>query len=188
MIVRVVYMVSVRVLGWLALLSHRRSGLIVEVLVLRHQLSVLRRQVTKPRPPWPDRAILSALCRLLPRELLPHRLVTLGTCWPGIAASSPEMDLPSSNGTPSNRRQTPRVGHPYRAGEPPMGTSRCARRSGQLGHHIGVSTIRRILAATRIGPALRGIDTSWRSFLRAQVTPISSTWTPSACAGSTCCS
>jgi hypothetical protein len=79
MIVRVVYLAAVRVLGWLALLSHRRSGLIVEVLVLRHELSVLRRQVTKPRPSWPDRAILSALCQLLPRQLLPHRLVTPAT-------------------------------------------------------------------------------------------------------------
>jgi hypothetical protein len=50
MVVRVVYLVAVRVLGWLALLSHRRSGLIVEVLVLRHELSLRRRQVSKPRP------------------------------------------------------------------------------------------------------------------------------------------
>jgi hypothetical protein len=79
MIVRVVYMIAVRVLGWLAPLSHRRSGLIVEVLVLRHELAVLRRQVTKPRPSWPDRAILSALCRPPPRQLLPHRPVTPAT-------------------------------------------------------------------------------------------------------------
>ena len=79
MIVRVVYLIAVQVLGWLALLSRRRSGLIVEVLVPRHELAVLRRQVTKPRPSWSDRAILHALCRLLPRQLLPHRLVTPAT-------------------------------------------------------------------------------------------------------------
>ena len=79
MIVRVVYMVTVHILGWLALLGRRRSGLIVEVLLLRHELAVLRRQVTRPRPSWPDRAILSALARLLPRQLLPHRLVTPAT-------------------------------------------------------------------------------------------------------------
>jgi hypothetical protein len=65
LIVRVVYLLAVRVLGWLSLLSHRRSGLVVEVLVPRHELCILRRQVTKPHPTWHDRAILSALCRLL---------------------------------------------------------------------------------------------------------------------------
>jgi hypothetical protein len=80
MIARLICIVAVRILGWLALLGRRRSGLIVEVLVLRHELAVLRRQVTRqPRPFWPDWAILSALARLLPRELLPHRLVTPAT-------------------------------------------------------------------------------------------------------------
>lgn len=78
MIFRLVYIFAVRVTAWLALLARRRSGLIAKVLVLPHQLAVVRRQVDKPRPPWPDRAILSALCRPLPRELLPHRLVTPG--------------------------------------------------------------------------------------------------------------
>src|SRR4030095_9009268 len=66
-------------LSWLALLCRRRSTLIAETLTLRHEVTMLRRQLGPARPAWSDRAILSALARLLARELRRHRLVTPAT-------------------------------------------------------------------------------------------------------------
>src|SRR5215469_12399093 len=78
----------IRVFGWLLLLSRNQASKDAEIMVLRHEVAVLRRQVSQPSPNWADRAVLAALARLLPGVLRAHRLVTPARCWAGTAAWS----------------------------------------------------------------------------------------------------
>ena len=63
----------IRVFGWLVLLGRSQASKDAEIMVLRHEVAVFRRQVTQPKPDWADRAILAALARLLPTVLRPPR-------------------------------------------------------------------------------------------------------------------
>jgi putative transposase len=73
---RLVYLMLVRVLSWLALLARSDVAKDAEILILRHEVTVLRRTNPRPKMSWLDRAVLSALSRLLPVPLRQVRLVS----------------------------------------------------------------------------------------------------------------
>ncbi|ABW09936.1 Integrase catalytic region [Parafrankia sp. EAN1pec] len=170
MSIRLLYLIFVRVCGWLVLLGRSSASKDIELLVLRHEVAVLRRTQPKPRWDWADRAVLAALIRLLPKTLRAHRLVTPGTVlrW-------------------HRRLITRKWTYPQRTGRPPVspeiaalierlatenttwGYQRIQGELLKLGHRVSASTIRRVLKSLGLPPApKRQTDTTWRQFLRTQ--------------------
>jgi hypothetical protein len=125
--VRLLYLITIRVFGWLVLLGRGQASKNAEIMVLRHEVTVLRRQVARPKPDWADRAVLAALARQLPAVPRAHRLVTPGTllAW--------HRRLITRRWTYSNQTGRPGTSQEIRALGIPQGTRRAipARSPGQ---------------------------------------------------------
>jgi putative transposase len=172
-LIRLLYLAVSRLFALLVMLIRSDASKDVEILVLRHEVAVLRRQVARPKPDWADRAVIAALTRLLPRHLRLHRIVTPGTllAWHRRLIKN-KWTYPNPTGRPpipeeirelvqQMARQNPRWGHRRIQGEL-LG----------LGYRIGAATIRRILAVASLAPAPRRASPTWRQFLASQASGI----------------
>lgn len=170
MSLRLLYLIFVQVSGWLWLFGRSSASKNVELLVLRHEVAVLRRVSPKPRLNWADRAVLAALIRLLPRKLRAHRLVTPGTIlrWHRRLVASKWTYSPGA-GRPPVSTETVALIERLAMENGSWGYQRIQGELLKLGHKVGTSTIRRVLKTLRIPPApQRQTDSTWRQFLRTQ--------------------
>ena len=169
MSLRLLYLITIRVFGWLALLDRSQASKDAEIMVLRHEVAVLRHQVARPKPDWADRAILAALARLLPAVLRAHRLATPGTllAWHRRLITC-KWTYPNRPGRPGTSQDIRDLVLRLARENPAWGYRRVHGELSRLGHRISAATVRRILRARRLKPAPQNVDTSWRAFLRRQ--------------------
>jgi hypothetical protein len=143
MAVRLFCLIVTRVFGWLALPGRGQAPGNAEIMVRRHEVAVLRPQVMRPKPDWADRAVLSALARLLPAALRSRRLLTPGPllAWHRLAARSwIYPNRPRHPGT-SRRSAAWRCGWRSRPG--PGDTAGCPADGAGPGHCLSEAAVRR---------------------------------------------
>ena len=173
MVFSAVYAALRAVFGLLVLRGRGESVKDVELLVLRHEVSVLRRQVSRPRLKAKDRLLFAALTRFLPRELWRDRIVTPATLLRWHRQLVARHWTFRSKATPSGGR--PRVAAVIRGlvvrmarENPTWGHRRIHGELVGVGYRVAPATVWNILRMAGLDPAPRRTGPTWREFCQAQ--------------------
>ncbi len=171
---RLVYLIFCQLSAWFALLMRSEASKTAEILVLRHQGSILRRQVARPRPTWADRALLSALARLLPKTRRRHLFVTPGTLlrWHADVITRRWTTKSQRPGRPPTSPPLRRVILRLASENPDWGYRRIAGELAGMGPQVVASTVWAILTRAGIDPSPRRSGPTWTEFLRTQASGI----------------
>ena len=167
---RLAYLMLARVLSWLTLIARSDATKDVEILVLRHEVAVLRRHHPRPRLSWADRALLSALSRLLPTSVRQLRLVSPRTLlrWHAQLVARRWTYPLRHPGRPSVRQPVQALVLRMARENPRWGYRRIQGELVGLGHPVAASTVWKILKDAGLDPAPRRAGPRWRQFLSAQ--------------------
>jgi transposase InsO family protein len=146
----------------------------VEILLLRHQVAVLRRQVTRPDLEPVDRVVLAALSRLLPRPRWPSFFVTPATLlrWHRALVARRWTYPRRRPGRPRVAAEICRLVLRFAADNPSWGYRRIHGELVGLGYRVSASTVWKILRAAGVDPAPRRAGPTWTQFLTAQANGI----------------
>jgi transposase InsO family protein len=173
------YLAVLHVFGWLALLARSDRAKDAEILILRHQVAVLQRQVKAPRLSWADRAVLAALARLLPgSQLRQLRLIVSPRTMLRWHADLVRRRWAYPRRAPGRPRTAPTVRAlvlKMARDNPVWGYRRIHGELVGLGHKLAPSTVWQILKDAGIDPAPGRSGQSWRAFLEAQAATILAT-------------
>jgi putative transposase len=169
MTLRLLYLMFCKVLGWLALLTRGSAAKDAELLMLRHEVAVLRRRVTMPPVNWADRAVLAGLAQLLPRSVSHGLFVQPATLlrWHRDLVRR-RWSYPHRSGRPTVTIELRDLVLRLARENPTWGYRRIHGELCRLGYGIGASTVWAILQRAGVAPAPKRSAVSWRQFLRAQ--------------------
>ena len=142
----------------------------LEIIVLRHQLAVLRRQIDRPEVTDSDRSLLGAIAAALPRPSRAGWLVTPDTLlrWHRRRVVGHWTQPQRSPGRPSTSAELCRLALRLAAENPTWGYRRIHGELAGLGHRLAASTVQQILKNARIDPAPTRSEVTWSQFLRSQ--------------------